>query len=130
MATVNDGMHIEVTASSIGAKEAFEETRQSLELISAAILSLNNRFDDLRAQSSKPIKLSWGNEVANGMEQAGFYIERGFSKIVKGLTASAAAIGRFNGTKICFGRIVFNSRNLHAVPFRYRHTYHSSYSFH
>ena len=93
MATVNDGMHIEVTASSIGAKEAFEETRQSLELISAAILSLNNRFDDLRAQSSKPIKLSWGNEVANGMEQAGFYIERGFSKIVKGLTASAAAIG-------------------------------------
>ena len=93
MATVNDGMHIEVTASSIGAKEAFEETRQSLELISAEILSLNNRFDDLRAQSSKPIKLSWGNEVANGMEQAGFYIERGFSKIVKGLTASAAAIG-------------------------------------
>ena len=31
--------------------------------------------------------------MANGMEQAGFYIERGFSKIVKGLTASAAAIG-------------------------------------
>lgn len=93
MATVNDGMHIEVTASSIGAKEAFEETRQSLELISAAILSLNNRFDDLRAQSSKPIKLSWGNEVANGMEQAGFYIERGFSKIVKGLTVAASAIG-------------------------------------
>ena len=44
MATVNDGMHIEVTASSIGAKEAFEETRQSLELISAAILNLGNKF--------------------------------------------------------------------------------------
>ena len=43
MATVNDGMHIEVTASSIGAKEAFEETRQSLELISADKAVLGER---------------------------------------------------------------------------------------
>lgn len=93
MATVNDGMHIEVTASSIGAKEAFEETRQSLELISAAILSLNNRFDELRSKSEKPIKLTWGEKLASGMDKAGEYIEKGFSKIVKGLTVSATAIG-------------------------------------
>ena len=93
MATVNDGMHIEVTASSIGAKEAFEETRQSLELISAAILNLGNKFDELRSKSEKPVKLTWGEELASGMDKAGDYIEKGFSKIVKGLTVSATAIG-------------------------------------
>ena len=93
MATVNDGMHIEVTASSIGAKEAFEETRQSLELISAAILNLGNKFDELRSKSEKPVKLTWGKELASNMDKAGEYIEKGFSKIIKGLTVSATAIG-------------------------------------
>ena len=93
MATINDGMHIEVTASSIGAKEAFEETRQSLELISAAILNLGNKFDELRSKSEKPVKLTWGEELASSMDKAGDYIEKGFSKIVKGLTVSATAIG-------------------------------------
>lgn len=93
MATVNDGMHIEVTASSIGAKEAFEETRQSLETIAAAVLSLGNDMDALRRKMENPVKISWGEELASGMDKAGGYIERGFAKIVKGLTVTATAIG-------------------------------------
>lgn len=93
MATVNDGMHIEVTASSIGAKEAFEETRQSLDAIAAAVLSLGNDLDALRRNMEKPPKMSWGKELASNMDKAGEYIEKGFSRIVKGLTVSATAIG-------------------------------------
>lgn len=93
MATVNDGMHIEVTASSIGAKEAFEETRQSLDAIAAAVLSLGNDLDALRRNMEKPPKMSWGKELASNMDKAGEYIEKGFSKIIKGLTVSATAIG-------------------------------------
>ena len=93
MATVNDGMHIEVTASSIGAKEAFEETRQSLETIAAAVLSLGNDLDGLRRKMEKPAKISWGEELASSIDKAGEYIEKGFSRIVKGLTVLATAIG-------------------------------------
>lgn len=93
MAKINDGMHIEVTASSIGAKEAFEETRQSLALISAAVLRLGNDLDELRSKAEKPPKMSWGKELASSMDKAGEYIEKGFSKIVKGLTVAASAIG-------------------------------------
>lgn len=93
MAKINDGMHIEVTASSIGAKEAFEETRQSLDAIAAAVLSLGNDLDALRRNMEKPPKMSWGKELASNMDKAGEYIEKGFSKIVKGLTVAASAIG-------------------------------------
>lgn len=93
MAKINEGMHIEVTASSIGAKEAFEETRQSLDAIAAAVLSLGNDLDALRRNMEKPPKMSWGKELASNMDKAGEYIEKGFSKIVKGLTVAASAIG-------------------------------------